>query len=79
MVFSRVLWRADGLSQRELSARVGRIEPITVIALRSMERSQRIGTGQKRSAASQREACRFGAAAQCQWKHRLGRLIVAAP
>jgi len=29
----------DGLSQRELSARVGMMEPTTVIALRSMERS----------------------------------------
>ena len=37
--FLRVLWNADGLSQRELSARVGMMEPTTVIALRSMERS----------------------------------------
>src|SRR5580692_8406862 len=37
--FLRVLWIADGLSQRELSARVGMMEPTTVIALRSMERS----------------------------------------
>jgi DNA-binding MarR family transcriptional regulator len=37
--FLRVLWMADGLSQRELSARVGMMEPTTVIALRSMERS----------------------------------------
>lgn len=36
--FLRVLWNADGLSQRELSARVGMMEPTTVIALRSMER-----------------------------------------
>jgi DNA-binding MarR family transcriptional regulator len=40
--FLRVLWTADGLSQRELSARVGMMEPTTVIALRSMERSQLI-------------------------------------
>jgi MarR family transcriptional regulator, organic hydroperoxide resistance regulator len=40
--FLRVLWNADGLSQRELSARVGMMEPTTVIALRSMERSQLI-------------------------------------
>jgi DNA-binding MarR family transcriptional regulator len=39
MVFLRVLWTADGLSQRELSERVGMMEPTTVIALRSMERS----------------------------------------
>src|SRR5229473_4588647 len=37
--FLRVLWTADGLSQRELSARVGMMEPTTVIALRSMEKS----------------------------------------
>src|SRR5579862_9400724 len=36
--FLRVLWITDGLSQRELSARVGMMEPTTVIALRSMER-----------------------------------------
>lgn len=35
--FLRVLWTSDGLSQRELSARVGMMEPTTVIALRSME------------------------------------------
>jgi len=40
--FLRVLWIADGLSQRELSARVGMMEPTTAIALRSMERSQLI-------------------------------------
>jgi DNA-binding MarR family transcriptional regulator len=34
-----VLWAEDGLSQRELSARVGTMEPTTVIALRSMEKS----------------------------------------
>jgi DNA-binding MarR family transcriptional regulator len=37
--FLRVLWNQDGLSQRELSARVGMMEPTTVIALQSMERS----------------------------------------
>jgi MarR family transcriptional regulator, organic hydroperoxide resistance regulator len=37
--FLRVLWTRDGLSQRELSARVGTMEPTTVIALRSMEKS----------------------------------------
>ena len=40
--FLRVLWITDGLSQRELSARVGMMEPTTVIALRSMERSSLI-------------------------------------
>ena len=33
------MWTEDGLSQRELSARVGMMEPTTVIALRSMEKS----------------------------------------
>jgi DNA-binding MarR family transcriptional regulator len=37
--FLRVLWTRDGLSQRELSARVGTMEPTTVIALRSMEKA----------------------------------------
>jgi DNA-binding MarR family transcriptional regulator len=37
--FLRVLWTEDGLSQRELSARVGMMEPTTVIALRTMEKS----------------------------------------
>jgi DNA-binding MarR family transcriptional regulator len=37
--FLRVLWNEDGLSQRELSARVGTMEPTTVIALRTMEKS----------------------------------------
>ena len=37
--FLRVLWIIDGLSQRELSARVGMMEPTTVVALRSMERA----------------------------------------
>ena len=37
--FLRVLWEEDGLSQRELSARVGMMEPTTVIALRSMEKA----------------------------------------
>ena len=35
--FLRVLWEEDGLSQRELSSRVGMMEPTTVIALRGME------------------------------------------
>jgi DNA-binding MarR family transcriptional regulator len=37
--FLRVLWNEDGLSQRELSARVGMMEPTTVIALRGMEKA----------------------------------------
>src|SRR5436309_13534827 len=37
--FLRALWSEDGLSQRELSARVGMMEPTTVIALRSMEKA----------------------------------------
>jgi MarR family transcriptional regulator for hemolysin len=37
--YLRVLWREDGLTQRELSRRVGMREPTTVIALKSLERS----------------------------------------
>lgn len=37
--FLRVLWREDGLTQRELSRRVGMREPTTVTALKSLEKS----------------------------------------
>lgn len=37
--FLRVLWEQDGISQRELSARVGVMEPTIVITLRGMERA----------------------------------------
>jgi DNA-binding MarR family transcriptional regulator len=37
--FLRVLWEEEELSQRELSARVGMMEPTTVIALRGMEKA----------------------------------------
>ena len=49
--FLRVLWTTDGLSQRELSTRVGMMEPTTVIALRSMERAgliRRVRSGDDR-------------------------------
>jgi DNA-binding MarR family transcriptional regulator len=49
--FLRVLWTSDGLSQRDLSARVGMMEPTTVIALRSMERAgliRRVRSGDDR-------------------------------
>src|ERR1700691_3221626 len=49
--FLRVLWITDGLSQRELSARVGMMEPTTVIALRSMEKAgliRRVRSGDDR-------------------------------
>ena len=36
--FLRVLWTEDGLTQRELSRRVGTMEPTTLVALRAMER-----------------------------------------
>jgi DNA-binding MarR family transcriptional regulator len=35
--FLRVLWEADGLTQKELSDRVGMMQPTAVVALRSME------------------------------------------
>lgn len=37
--FLRVLWNGDGLTQRELSLRIGTMEPTTLAALRSMERN----------------------------------------
>lgn len=36
--FLRVLWRQDGLTQRELSHIVGTMEPTTLTAIKSMER-----------------------------------------
>lgn len=36
--FLRALWEEDGLTQRELSQRVGMMEPTTVAALNGMER-----------------------------------------
>ena len=36
--FLRILWQADGLTQRELSARAGVMEPTAVIALKGMEK-----------------------------------------
>ncbi|WP_366657346.1 MarR family transcriptional regulator [Fodinicurvata sp. EGI_FJ10296] len=36
--FLRALWEEDGLTQRELSHRVGMMEPTTVTALNGMER-----------------------------------------
>jgi len=36
--FFRALWEEDGLTQRELSQRVGSMEPTTVEQLRNMER-----------------------------------------
>lgn len=36
--FLRVLWDEDGLTQRELSQRVGMMEPTTVTALNGMEK-----------------------------------------
>ncbi len=37
--FLRALWNTDGVSQRDLSARTGMMEPSTVFALRSMEKA----------------------------------------
>ena len=36
--FLRVLWEKDGISQRELSRRIGMMEPTTVTAVTMMER-----------------------------------------
>lgn len=36
--FLRVLWQGDGLTQRELSRRIGTMEPTTLNAIASMER-----------------------------------------
>jgi DNA-binding MarR family transcriptional regulator len=36
--FLRALWHEDGLTQRELSQRIGTMEPTTLTAIQSMER-----------------------------------------
>lgn len=36
--FLRVLWQEDGLTQRELSRRIGTMEPTTLNAIQAMER-----------------------------------------
>jgi DNA-binding MarR family transcriptional regulator len=40
--FLRVLWDEDGLTQRELSDRVGTMEPTTLVALRAMKKARLI-------------------------------------
>ena len=50
--FLRVLWETDGITQRELSAQAGVMEPTTVTALNAMERlgyiaRRRIGGNRK--------------------------------
>jgi DNA-binding MarR family transcriptional regulator len=42
MIFMREIWLEEGLSQRELSARVGTAESTTVSALRVLERRRLI-------------------------------------
>lgn len=37
--FLRVLWEGDGLTQRELSERVGMMEPTTTVAIGGMEKA----------------------------------------
>lgn len=39
-LFLRALWHEDGITQRELSQRVGMMEPTTVTALNGMERRE---------------------------------------
>ncbi|MBE7608248.1 MarR family winged helix-turn-helix transcriptional regulator, partial [Salmonella enterica] len=36
--FLRALWAEDGLTQRELSRRIGTMEPTTLLAIQKMER-----------------------------------------
>ena len=50
--FLRILWESDGLTQRELSAEAGVMEPTTHVALNAMERLGYIR--RRRSAANRR-------------------------
>lgn len=45
--FLRILWEADGLTQRELSARAGVMEPTTFAALKAMEAQGWIARSQR--------------------------------
>ena len=51
--FLRALWIEDGLTQRELSERVGMMEPTTVVALAGMEKAKLIR--RERSTADRRK------------------------
>jgi DNA-binding MarR family transcriptional regulator len=51
--FLRALWIEDGLTQRELSERVGMMEPTTVVALAGMEKAKLIR--RRRSTADRRK------------------------
>src|SRR6478672_7144651 len=51
--FLRILWEGDGLTQRELSAQAGVMEPTTFSALKAMERlgyvvRRQVGTDRKK-------------------------------
>ena len=50
--FLRILWEGDGLTQRELSAEAGVMEPTTFAALRAMER---LGTVTRRQVGRDRK------------------------
>src|SRR5262245_57034780 len=67
--FLRVLWTEDGLSQRELSQRVGMMEPTTVIALQSMEKAGLVR--RERSAEDKRKAQVWLTPKAQRLKHRL--------
>jgi len=47
--FLRILWREDGLTQRELSDRIGTREPTTLIAIAAMQRLGLVARGRDRS------------------------------
>jgi DNA-binding MarR family transcriptional regulator len=47
--FLRILWRQDGLTQRELSDRIGTREPTTLIAIQAMQRLGLVARGRDRT------------------------------
>src|SRR4029079_3651781 len=47
--FLRFLWRQDGLTQRELSDRIGTREPTTLIAIQAMRRLGLVARGRDRT------------------------------
>jgi DNA-binding MarR family transcriptional regulator len=61
--FLRVLWEEDGITQRELAARVGTVEPTAVTALRQLEqqgyvRRERTANDRRKSRVSLTESGR---------------------
>ncbi len=74
--FLRALWIEEGLSQRELSRRVGMTEPTTVSALRLMERNGLVD--RRRNAADRRARNIYLTAKARRMQNKLLPIVVEA-